>query len=208
MQFKISQPSDVWRRVDQRGPDECWEWTGSRFTDGYGQVGYQHKHWRAHRLIYTFVYGDIPEGLFVCHTCDHPLCCNPSHLWLGTPLDNHNDMKAKGRAPTGDLSGSRKHPESRARGERNWMHRHSGRLQDINFGRGDHHWTHRCPEKVARGERVHGAKLTAEDVENIRTRHAEGMTHVAVARLFGVTPTAIGLIIRGKNWRSTLPSDE
>jgi hypothetical protein len=37
----------------------------------------------------------------LCHTCDHPACVNPSHLWLGTALDNNLDRDAKGRTRKG-----------------------------------------------------------------------------------------------------------
>lgn len=52
----------------------------------------------AHRIAYKLAYGACPDSLHVCHICDNPLCVRPSHLFLGTDQDNHNDCVAKGRA--------------------------------------------------------------------------------------------------------------
>ena len=51
-----------------------------------------------HRAAGILTYGPIPDGLHVLHTCDNPPCCNPAHLFLGTPQMNTDDMISKGRA--------------------------------------------------------------------------------------------------------------
>ncbi len=72
---------------------------------GYGIFSYQHQTIRAHRFAYETFCDSIPAGLYVCHDCDNPLCCNPSHLFLGTATDNNRDRDAKGRR--GDMRGER-----------------------------------------------------------------------------------------------------
>lgn len=48
-------------------------------------------------VCWEIVNGPIPKGLLVCHHCDDPKCCNPSHLFLGTVKDNYDDMVSKNR---------------------------------------------------------------------------------------------------------------
>jgi hypothetical protein len=75
----------------------CWEFTGRLNTMGYGQIVYQGKFQLIHRISWRLNKGKIPNGLFVLHRCDNPLCFNPDHLFLGTQQDNLSDMRAKGR---------------------------------------------------------------------------------------------------------------
>jgi len=81
--------------------ETCWLWTaGSRGKPGYGSFKLNGKVIDAHRVSYIIHKGDIPIGMYVCHTCDNRICCNPAHLFLGTTKDNVQDMIKKGRKKT------------------------------------------------------------------------------------------------------------
>ena len=88
-----------WSHVDQDGPAGCWEWRGSKRTNGYGYFVTARKKHQAHRLSYALTSGNIPDGMLACHHCDNKACVNPAHLFIGTVRDNAQDMIAKGRKP-------------------------------------------------------------------------------------------------------------
>lgn len=85
-----------WSKVDRRGPDECWPWTAATDGHGRGQIKVDGRPVKAPRVALELCLGRPLVGQAL-HTCDNPACCNPSHLFEGTNLDNIRDRQAKGR---------------------------------------------------------------------------------------------------------------
>lgn len=164
-----------WRRV-AIGPS-CWEWQGDRTRRPGGQLSYGRVRWdgraqRAHRIAWMLARGPIPEGLFVCHHCDNPPCVRPDHLFLGTNSDNQRDAAAKGRsAPIRPGMNELSQAKLRAHPELR--------------GR-------------AKGERNCKAKLTADQVREIR---ASGECQRRLSERYGVSNQLISQIRARLVWR-------
>lgn len=105
--LRVDLESRFWTKVDRRGPDDCWLWIAQarigqkgKFP-GYGSisgtVNGKKRPLYSNRVAWELTNGPIPDGLFVLHTCDVSLCCNPRHLFLGTQQTNLNDAREKGR---------------------------------------------------------------------------------------------------------------
>ena len=116
----------LWTKVngpwwgDAPGDDDCWEWlskssmgrymmkNGKRVRVqkvwSYGRVRDDPKEGQrhgdligAHIAAYILTYGPVPIGLYVCHKCNNHRCCNPSHLYAGTPAQNGQDRVTSAR---------------------------------------------------------------------------------------------------------------
>jgi hypothetical protein len=100
------------------GPLECWPFNGLRDKYGYGRIKHMCRRYSVHRLAWTYANDrEIPPGLFICHTCDNPPCCNPAHLFLGTCAENVRDAIRKGRF-TGRPKGPTGQPHPQKNGTR------------------------------------------------------------------------------------------
>lgn len=106
-----------WGYAGDRIPGQCWNWRAGIFANGYGQFRWSKRKVKAHRVAWQLVYGPIPTGKIICHTCDNKRCVNPMHLFIGTHKDNAVDRERKGRG--GDGGSKTKKEIGAARGAKN-----------------------------------------------------------------------------------------
>lgn len=84
-----------WSKARIGGPDECWEWIGSK---SYGQFFDGTRVVKAPRFALALALGHYPEGETL-HSCDNPRCVNPAHLRDGTHAENIQEAYDRNRIP-------------------------------------------------------------------------------------------------------------
>lgn len=81
------------------GPNCCWQWTGAKNRNGYGNFlpdgrrtidgqPVQRRYKLAHRYAYEQFVGPIPDGMEIDHLCKNPSCVNPKHLEAVSRYEN------------------------------------------------------------------------------------------------------------------------
>lgn len=78
------------------------------YTTGYFVAKINGVRKQLHRHVYEECFGDIPEGMFICHKCDNKKCINPEHLEVGTHEKNVQDAVDRGLYRIGES-----HPNSK-----------------------------------------------------------------------------------------------
>jgi hypothetical protein len=214
-----------WSYVEKT--DACWVWTRCRRDDGYGTLACRfHDRTRtilAHRLAYLLSCTELPAHLLVRHLCHNRLCVRPDHLALGTAADNWSDCRQSGHARPfparpGSLNAQAKLTEEQVRAI--IVRYQAGEKQaDLAraFGVSDNTisklrttwWAHVREAMGIHGpvpDNTHGrngfAKLTVEQVREIRLHHAHGtMSFRQMAAHYGVHKKTIERVAYGKLWR-------
>ena len=75
--------------VDARRWNDCWMWTASQTSTGYGQFNYRNDIKAAHRHMMLWLHGPLGRWDICDHVvCDQPLCVNPLHLRVTTQREN------------------------------------------------------------------------------------------------------------------------
>lgn len=188
--FSAADRKRFWSRIQIKSESECWNWIGYKYRGGYGMFDRK----RSHRVAFAISNGVVPDGVFVCHKCDNPCCCNPNHLWLGTALDNMRDCVKKGRNVRGDKCwnfGNEKSP----RGDK-WHKMHDGK-----HAYGDRNASRKYPERRPRGIVHARAKLNDEIIREFRALYASGMTCEEIGAKHSVSKSCAHSVMTGRTWK-------
>lgn len=154
----------------RKEPGGCWIWIGYRNDSGYGILRIGRKAVRAHRFSWDLHRPDTPAPDSL-HVC-------------------HN-------CPGGDR-------RECVNPEHLFLGTDADNLRDAaQKGRlvtGERHYAKTHPEKLARGERHGNAKLTTEDVREIRRRVASGEMQKTLCLEFGLSKAEVSNIVNRKLW--------
>ncbi len=174
------------KRVYKNGPEykdlgRCWEWTGSKNSDGYGDILTKFRQHRlAHRISFLLHHEDFDSKLMVCHHCDNRICVNPKHLFQGTAKENFDDAISKGRpihklapAPRKVFEGQESDIVTRIKAGES----QESIAKDIGV----------CRELVSRYARKNGIRrnLTEEDKQEILQLSQKGLNNRQIGDLIG-----------------------
>lgn len=204
-------------KVDERGPDECWPWTASLHKNGYGQFHDGDTQVTAHRFGYQMRFGPLPPGQCVLHKCDNPPCQNPNHWFAGTQRDNALDKerKLRGNHPRGSrVGGSRLTEDDVVEILRRYQRGDHAQEIASTFGVSASHvnhivhgkkWAH-VPRPSVTRKRNGNARLTDDDVREIRRERARGVSLHLLSERFGCGMSNISHIALRRS-RADVPDD-
>jgi len=206
-----------------KNPAGCWSWIDIK--SGYGTIKCNNKIISGHVASWLINYGEIPEGMWVLHSCDNRSCSNPTHLFLGSPKDNSRDMISKKRnnpvrgskhysAKLNELQVSEIKKLLELGYSQYLISRHytvsRSSIEDIKFKRT---WVavpsalnvpsigKTKKEYFQRGEDNSSCKLDILKVREIRELISAGWSQPRIAQKYGVSRGAIQGIKDGRNWK-------
>jgi len=86
----------LWEKIDVKSDDDCWIWKGKirnnlpiiyYYNDGYTDI------FSVKRIVYEMNYKINVKNKKIKQLCNNILCCNPSHLFVATFIDDDERLK-------------------------------------------------------------------------------------------------------------------
>ncbi|MCK9568912.1 HNH endonuclease [Candidatus Pacearchaeota archaeon] len=167
--------------------------------NGYKIVGLfkngKRKNVLVHRAVVEAFIGPIPDDMEVNHKDGNKLNNCLENLEIVSRSRNFHHAIEAGliRSDWHDL------PKKRHFGEDHWTHKKPERL-----ARGDNNGSRKRPERLSRGESRWIAKITEEDVREMRSLYELGVHKEILAALYGITRTNVYYIVNFKSWRHVI----
>jgi hypothetical protein len=210
-QAKTDLREKIIKRIIKDANDKgCWylkSVDGSKIVDAvchFRDKGTKKIFFKAPRLVFELIKGDLPEGFAVYQNCSNKYCVNPDHHYATTPSDYIKILKFEGVYKV--RSGFKHKPETLAR----MSQAHKGKkptqqarlrmsLAKIGVKR-DPDLVAITAEKYFRGENNARAKLTEKQVLEIRSFKNVFSSH-ELEKLYPVTHSHIRSIWRKSCWK-------
>lgn len=210
-QAKADLREKVIKRIIKNANDEsCWHLNsidGSKVVDAvchFSEKGTKKIFFKAKRLVFELIKGDLPEGFAVYQSCNNKYCVNPNHHYSTTPSDYIQILKLEGiyKVRSGFKHKSEtlaKMSQSRKGRKPNKKTRLKMSLAKIGIRRNPD-LVARTAEKYFRGENNACAKLTEEQVFEIRS-FKNVISSRELEKRYPVTNSHIRSIWRRSCWK-------
>lgn len=200
-----------WEKVDSsHGQGACWLWLGVRTRGGYGRITVHtsdgKRQFPAAKVAWELENGPAPVGMWALHKCDNPACVNPSHIFMGTPKQNSEDMSRKRRGLHGERRGRGVMTESdviQLRALRSLGVSLADLCRMFDFPKVTVHkavtgttWAHIPEATTAPTKR--SVRLSDHDVAQLRSEFVPGVTtQRSLAAKYGISEAAASHILNG-----------
>lgn len=86
------------KQLVDAGRPECVNWAGAKQSSGYGQIRFEGRWYLAHRVFWTALRGEIPEGLTIDHLCRNRGCVRVEHMEPVTLAENSRRANTQKKA--------------------------------------------------------------------------------------------------------------
>jgi hypothetical protein len=206
-----------WAKVDKNGPNGCWEWTASTNQDGYGTFKTPKGstgRGKAYRFSWELVNGPIPDGMTIDHLCKNVKCVNPDHLRIVTQSENSKGswLITYYRERAHCHNGHELSPDNviYANNRRTCKQCKAMWQSETNVRQLEKRMNEREIARKAAGKPKHfdkmahrckNAKLTWDQVDAIRAKHANGQSQYSLVREYHVGGGTIFAIVHFRTWK-------